>query len=88
MPSKGLDPAHPLSPLVDATVRGPDGEALGVVDELLVDLTSGRIEYVVVAGPGGRRLQLPWQSVRVDAAGFRFRGEPRDLVVDGDGHDD
>jgi len=73
----------PLSGLVDATLHGRNGELLGVVDELLVDLESGRIEYLLATAPGGGRLQLRWQSVAIRDGAFCFQGGAAELLVDG-----
>lgn len=55
--------------LLDAEVRGGDGEALGSVENFLVD-ADGRISSIVVAsqgfmGIGGTRLVVPWNEVKL-----------------------
>lgn len=75
-------PATPISNIVDADLRDASGSFLGVVDELLIDLRSGRIEYVLAAGRGGRRLQFPWSSIDVEAGSFVLRSSRPRLVVD------
>jgi hypothetical protein len=73
----------PLSGFIDTTLRGRHGEPLGVVDELLVDLDSGRIEYLLATAPGGRRLQLRWEAVEILDGAFSFQGDPADLTIVG-----
>jgi hypothetical protein len=68
----------PITNLVEAELRDGSGALLGVVDELLIDLHSGRIEYVLAAGTRGQRLQFPWQSISLEHGGFRLhRSGPR-----------
>lgn len=55
--------------LLDADVRGGDGEKLGNVENFLVD-ADGRISSIVVAsqgflGVGGTRLVVPWSDVKL-----------------------
>lgn len=67
-------------PVVDA-----EGTELGNLNELVVDVRSGRIAYVVVAsggflGIGDRLYAIPWRSVHVD--------DERRLVLDRPGLDE
>lgn len=72
-----------ISNLVEAELRASDGQLLGIVDELLIDLHTGRIEYVLAAGVRGQRLQFPWSSITLDDRGFKLvRSGPR-LVTGG-----
>ncbi len=74
--------ATPISRIVEADLRRGNGDLLGVVDELLVNLDSGRIEYVLATGIRGQRLQFPWSAITVEQGRFVLqRGGPR-LVVD------
>ena len=72
----------PISNIVEADLRHANGDLLGVVDELLIDLKSGRIEYVLASGIRGQRLQFPWSSIRVEGGSFMLRGTGPRLVVD------
>ncbi len=72
----------PISHLVDADLRRSNGDLLGVVDELLVDLGSGRIEYVLATGLRGQRLRFHWSSISVRDGSFTVRGSDPRLVVD------
>jgi sporulation protein YlmC with PRC-barrel domain len=55
----------PLSNMVEAKVRRHDGELVGVVDELLIDLQTGRIEYLLATSVHGQRLSLRWDALDV-----------------------
>ena len=59
-------------------VLAPGGERLGEIDELVVDLRRGRIDWAVVAagtrpGGGDRVLALPWSRLESDGRSFRLR---------------
>ncbi|MFW6092845.1 MAG: PRC-barrel domain-containing protein [Pseudomonadota bacterium] len=72
----------PISRLVEADLRRSNGDLLGVVDELLIDLDSGRIEYVLATGLRGQRLRFHWSSISVENGSFTVRGSNPRLVVD------
>lgn len=78
----------PISNLVEAELRDRNGALLGVVDELLIDLCSGRIEYVLAAGVRGQRLQFPWSSISLERGGFRLQRSGPRLVTGRDGADE
>jgi hypothetical protein len=75
--------ATPISSIVEADLHHANGDLLGVVDELLVDLPSGRIEYVLATGLQGQRLQFPWNTITVEQGSFVLRRPRPRLVVDG-----
>jgi sporulation protein YlmC with PRC-barrel domain len=59
------------SSLAKDKVKNPGGEDLGKVDDLMVDLQSGRVAYVVLSfggilGMGDKLFAIPWSAVRVD----------------------
>lgn len=82
MNSTSKTPATPISHIVEADLHHANGDLLGVVDELLIDLDSGRIEYVLASGVRGQRLQFPWAAISVKNGSFMLqRAGPR-LVVD------
>lgn len=59
------------STLVGDKVKNLDGEDLGEVEDIVIDLESGRVAYAVVAFGGGfmnsgKLVAIPWQSVVVD----------------------
>lgn len=54
--------------IIGATVKNPDGETLGTVDDLMVDPTSGRVYYAVMSfggilGLGKQYYPVPWELV-------------------------
>lgn len=59
------------STLAGDKVKNLDGEDLGKIEEIMIDLQSGRIAYAVVAFGGGfmhsgKFLAIPWASLAVD----------------------
>jgi len=75
----------PLSRIIDGTVQHANGELLGSIDELLIDLASGRIEYIIVTSTRGQRLRFPWSSITIEGQSFVLqRAGPR-LVINGPG---
>ncbi|HYW42797.1 MAG TPA: PRC-barrel domain-containing protein [Bryobacteraceae bacterium] len=53
------------------SVRNPAGEDLGKVDEIMIDIPSGRVAYAVlsfggVLGIGNKLFALPWSTLRVN----------------------
>jgi len=53
------------------SVRNSAGDDLGSVDDIMIDLPSGRIAYVVlsfggVLGMGNKLFAVPWDVLRVD----------------------
>lgn len=75
------DQATPISNIVEADLRHANGDLLGTVDELLIDLQSGRIEYLLATGLRGQRLQFPWSSIRVKDGSFVLRRAGPRLVT-------
>ena len=70
------------STLLGERVRNLAGEELGNIEELMVDLASGRIVYAVLSfggflGFGSKRFPVPWNALRSD------RGA-HDIVLDTD----
>ena len=61
-----------ISRLVDSVVRLPGGTPMGEVDELLVDLRTGRVTYIIVQTPQGDRRQIPWSSVTFRDGAFKL----------------
>lgn len=62
-----------ISSLVDMRVLLPGGGILGSVDELLVDIRSGRISYVVARCPDGRRKTISWDRVKCQGGNLQMR---------------
>lgn len=52
-------------------VRNPEGEELGKVNEIMIDIPSGRISYAVLSfggllGMGNKLFAVPWNALSVD----------------------
>jgi sporulation protein YlmC with PRC-barrel domain len=59
------------STLAGDAVKNSAGDDLGRVDEIMIDIPSGRIAYAVlsfggVLGMGGKLFAVPWKALRVD----------------------
>lgn len=59
------------STLTGTSVENPDGEDLGKLEELMVDLTNGRFAYAVLSfggilGIGNKLFAIPWDALYVD----------------------
>jgi hypothetical protein len=53
--------------LIDRTVKNPQGKALGTLEKLVMDSTTGKIEYGVVSlADSGRLVPLNWSDFRVN----------------------
>ena len=53
------------------------GDDIGRVEELMIDVTTGRVAYVVLSfggflGLGGKLFALPWSAITVDEPNRRF----------------
>jgi len=58
-------------------VRNAAGEDLGKVEEIMIDLASGRVAYVVLSfggflGIGDKLFAVPWQALRIDEGEHQF----------------
>jgi sporulation protein YlmC with PRC-barrel domain len=58
-------------------VRNAAGEDLGKVEEIMIDLASGRVAYVVLSfggflGIGDKLFAVPWQALRIDEGEHEF----------------
>ena len=70
-PEKRLRRVLSASTLEGDSVRNSAGESLGKVDEIMIDIPSGRIAYVVlsfggVLGLGNKLFAIPWSAITVD----------------------
>jgi len=59
------------STIINTSVENPSGENLGKIEELMIDLNSGRIAYAVVSfggflGIGDKLFALPFEALKVD----------------------
>ena len=63
--------------LIHDRVVNLSGEHVGRIEELMVDVTTGRVAYAVLSfgkflGFGGKLFALPWSALTVDEAKKRF----------------
>ena len=59
------------STLASDPVVNPAGENLGKLEEIMIDLSSGRVAYAVLSfggilGMGNKLFAIPWQALHVD----------------------
>lgn len=60
-------------------VKNPQGESLGDLKDIMIDVSTGRIAYAVLAfgsvmGMGGKLFAVPWDALTVD-------GENKQLLL-------
>ena len=76
-----LNPKHPRvlssSTICSDRVKNSAGEDLGKIEDLMVDLDSGRIAYAVLSFGGflkmGNKLfAVPWEALQVDTVNKQF----------------
>ena len=65
------------STLIHDRVVNLAGEDVGRIEELMVDVISGRVAYAVLSfggilGIGGKLFAMPWSAITVDEAKRRF----------------
>ncbi|MCK9984207.1 MAG: hypothetical protein AzoDbin1_00679 [Azoarcus sp.] len=58
-------------------VYNPQGEDLGEIKEIMLDMRSGRVAYAVLSfggflGMGEKLFAVPWGALKLDAANKRF----------------
>jgi sporulation protein YlmC with PRC-barrel domain len=79
--------------LTGDTVRNSDGETLGSVEEIMLDLNHGSVAYVVLAsggflGVGQKYFAVPWELMRLDADAHEFILDvPKERLADAPGFD-
>jgi sporulation protein YlmC with PRC-barrel domain len=59
------------STLAGDSVRNAAGEDLGTIDEIMIDIPSGRVAYAVLSfggflGMGDKLFAVPWSALKVD----------------------
>ncbi len=59
------------STLAGDSVRNPAGEDLGNLDQIMIDIPSGKVAYAVlsfggVLGMGSKLFAVPWSALKVD----------------------
>ncbi|WP_281767720.1 PRC-barrel domain-containing protein [Methanoculleus bourgensis] len=58
------------SAMMRSSVRNPQGEDLGKIEDLALDLDAGRIAYAVISfggflGLGEKHFAIPWEALRI-----------------------
>jgi hypothetical protein len=54
--------------LAGGRVVNPQGQVLGTIEDVMVDLASGTIAYAVLDGEGAGRFAVPWTALLPDPA--------------------
>ena len=77
--ARTVGPFHvaPADSLIGRDVENPQGEEIGEIADLAIDLSNGRVAYAVVGyggwlGLGEKQAAVPWQSLKGDATERRF----------------
>jgi sporulation protein YlmC with PRC-barrel domain len=90
IPVTGEDDPSRLSNQLDFTVWNQNGEQIGEVDDMVLDLDNTRVAYVVV-GTGGfldlgeKEVLVPWDSLELQTgAGDATGGEPNAFILQAD----
>ncbi len=70
-PEKAFRRVLAASTLTGDSVRNAAGESLGKIDEIMIDIPSGRIAYAVLSfggflGMGDKLFAVPWSALKVD----------------------
>ena len=74
-------------------VKNPEGEDLGKLDEIMIDVPTGRVAYAVVSfggilGMGAKLFAIPWTSFTLDEDNKCFLlNVPKDRLKDAPGFD-
>ena len=78
MAGSGPGPAvMSASSLIGDKVTNHQNESLGKIEDLMIDMASGRVAYAVlsfggVVGIGDKYFAVPWQALRLDAPNKQF----------------
>lgn len=81
------------SSLIGDSIKNPQGESLGDLKELMIDLGAGNVGYAVVAfggvlGMGEKLFAVPWQALKVDHQDkCLILNVPKDRLKDAPGFD-
>ena len=59
------------------SVKNSAGEDLGRIEDLVIDVQSGRVNYAVLSfgaflGVGGKLFAVPWEALELDAESHAF----------------
>jgi len=79
--------------LLGNDVYNSDGEDLGDIKELMLDMSSGRVAYAVLSfggllGMGDKLFAVPWAALKLDTVNKRFTlGVPKAALKNAPGFD-
>ncbi|MBA4341778.1 MAG: photosystem reaction center subunit H [Methylibium sp.] len=79
--------------LLGNDVYNKDGEDLGDIKELMIDMASGKIAYAVLSfggllGMGDKLFAVPWTALTLDTSNKRFTlNVPKEALKDAPGFD-
>lgn len=79
--------------LIGNDVYNRDGESLGDIKELMIDMASGQVSYAVMSfggflGMGDKLFAVPWTALVLDTENKRFTlSVPKDVLKDAPGFD-
>ncbi len=59
-----------MSKLIDSTVVDADGNAIGVIDEIILQCATGRVTRVIVRRHDHSRSSYPWTDFEISDAHF------------------
>jgi sporulation protein YlmC with PRC-barrel domain len=88
-----MAPVLSASNLVDTDVVNPDGEDLGKVEELMLDVSDGSVAYAVLSfggflGLGDKLFLIPWSHLTLEQEQHRFVLDlPREALEEAPGFD-
>jgi sporulation protein YlmC with PRC-barrel domain len=71
LPQSHVERVHPAGTLIGKRVINSDGEELGVIQEIMLDIRAGRVVYAVlsfadVLGIRDKLFAIPWQALSLD----------------------
>ncbi|HRT43016.1 MAG TPA: PRC-barrel domain-containing protein, partial [Phycisphaerae bacterium] len=71
LPRSHVERIHPAGSLIGKRVIDPDGQVLGTIQEIMLDIEARRIVYAVVSfadalGLRDRLYAVPWQALKLD----------------------
>jgi sporulation protein YlmC with PRC-barrel domain len=63
--------------IIGDSVNNPQGENLGTIKDIMLDLDTGRVAYAVLSyggflGMGDKLFAVPWNAMRLDAPNHAF----------------
>jgi sporulation protein YlmC with PRC-barrel domain len=94
----GVNPNYPTKFLTAASIIGdmvvsPQDEKLGSIKDMMIDLRSGKIEYVIIElggilGIGEKYFAIPFSHLKLDSKNERFTlTQPKEILEKAPGFD-